>query len=113
LSAGDAFSLSSGQFVLFSILGLFVALAGILVAFDAYDRGVKKVTCILWFFSIQLFPPVILLYFFFRPGGMAKQGRGGGRITGENKSPEEVICPYCGNSLNEKDRICSKCGRLL
>lgn len=86
-------------------LSIAVSLIAVLVALDSHERGNPKTTSILWFFAIQLFVPVALIYLYARNRKHVKRP--------EKQAVEALNCPYCNEPYNKGDRMCSRCGRIL
>jgi hypothetical protein len=98
------------SFPVLVILSIVVSLVSVMIAFDARERGMTKFLAIIWFFAIQLFPPIIILYLLLRYLSK-KQGAPppppGGAPSGTKH------CPYCGAEVPPDARICGKCSKLL
>jgi len=107
------------------LISVISSLAGILVAFDARERGMSKFTAIAWFFGIQLFPPIVIMYLFMRwlesrllsgmrPPGVPPPPSGStGAQPPESSQSSHKYCPYCAAPLSGNEKICQGCGRLL
>ena len=87
------------------LISMGVALVAVLVALDARERGMSKPAAICWFFAVQLFLPIVVIYMILRRNGLP--------LKNIQQPPEPVHCPYCDAELEAGARVCQSCRRLL
>ena len=110
--------ISSNLYFVIIILSVIVNLAGVLVALDARERGMSKVTAVLWFFAVIVFfglPAAV--YLLFRNSVLS------GRNTSHTGTPQasdpsppataQRFCPYCGAPQQPHAKLCPDCGKFL
>jgi hypothetical protein len=98
------------------IIGLIISLVSILIAFDARDRGMSKFVSVMWALAVQMFPPAALVYLlvrYFAKKMGAIQTPGAPPGAPPAAPPGTKFCPYCGVSLPQDARLCSRCSKLL
>ena len=107
MTPNELFQNQSPEFVLTVIaLQVLFMLAAVLTALDSQERGNTRTVSVLWFFGVAVFPPVVLVYLYFRSRRA---------LVSEKQEPRQMerTCPYCKGRAGMDKRICPQCGRLL
>lgn len=107
-------NMSQGTLVMVYALAFAISLASVLTAIDARDQGMKKSTCISWFFAIMLFPPAVFAYLVVK--NINKNSSGAvvlKQAIKKEEIPYTMECPYCGVTGEAGSKICPSCGKLL